>query len=155
MLEYVVIVGLIVAAGYWIVSPLLHASPAKHSSTPEANETLIELELRKEGTYSTIRELEFDLEMGKVSKEDYETLKEQYMLDAIDYVQEIETLQTKKEPGKAVTEEDIEAEIEREISALRSGSSRKTTSVFCSDCGTQASTRDRFCSSCGAKLVKR
>ncbi len=152
MLEYAVIIGLILAAGYWIVSPLLHSSPAKHPSTPEANETLRQLELRKEGAYATIRELEFDLEMGKVSTEDYEALKEQYMRDAIDYMQEIEILQTRREP---VTEEDFEAEIEREVSALRGGEVVETSTIFCTQCGAEASAQDRFCFQCGSKLVKR
>lgn len=155
MVEHIAIIGLIVGAGYWIISPLLKSDQLTSFLTSKTDERLKQLTSEKEGAYATIKELEFDLEMGKLSTEDYETLKGQYMFDALDCMKEIDALQSNESRKESLTEKDIEDEIEREISELRSGRSRKTASVFCSDCGTEASSQDRFCFSCGAKLVKR
>ena len=155
MVEHIAIIGLIVGAGYWIISPLLKSDQLNSSLISDSDERLKQLTSEKEGAYATIKELEFDLEMGKLSTEDYETLKGQYMLEALDCMKEIDALQSNESRKESLTEKDIEDEIEQEISELRSGRSRKTASVFCSDCGTEASSQDRFCFSCGAKLVKR
>ena len=86
----VVMIVLIVGAGYWIVSPLLRAARSDGASDSRRDEELQQLESRKEGALATIKELEFDLNMGKISDEDYEALKEQYTDDAVGYIKEIE-----------------------------------------------------------------
>ncbi len=154
MLEYAVIIGLILGAGYWIISPLL--KPAQFDTTIKlkADDTLRELELKKEGAYSTIRELEFDSHLGKLSKKDYNALKQQYMLDAVNYIKEIDKLQKQKPKQKNLTQKDIENEIEKEILALRGPKSEENSTVFCTQCGAKTSGRDRFCSACGTQLSK-
>jgi hypothetical protein len=84
MVEYIVILGSILGTGYWIISPLLKSDQLTSSFTSESDERLKQLTIEKEGAYATIKELEFDLAMGKLSTEDYETLKGQYMLEALD-----------------------------------------------------------------------
>ncbi|MFH1624451.1 MAG: zinc ribbon domain-containing protein [Pseudomonadota bacterium] len=154
MLEYLVITGLIVGAGYWIVSPLLTQRQVENLNSPRIDEQLRELNLQKEGAYATIRELEFDLMMGKLSEDDYETLKEQYTQDAIDCLKKIDEVLSNKKRKASPAEEDIEDEIEREISALRKIRSIKEVTIFCTQCGARGSTGDRFCSQCGAELVR-
>jgi hypothetical protein len=152
MVEHIVIIGLIVGAGYWIISPLMKSDQLNISLTSESDERLEQLTSEKEGAYATIKELEFDLEMGKLSTEDYETLKGQYMLEALDCMKEIDALQSNESRRESLTEKDIEDEIEQEVSQLRSSRSSKTASVFCTHCGTKASSRDRFCSQCGTRI---
>ena len=96
MLEYVVIICFILAAGYFIIHPLLNPDIYKARVTKTTDERLRELNLRKKGAYATIKELEFDLEMGKVSKKDYETLKGQYTSEAVDSIKEIDKLRSNK-----------------------------------------------------------
>ena len=125
MLEYVVIICFILAAGYFIIHPLLNPDMYKDRITLTTDERLRELNLRKEGAYATIKELEFDLEMGKVSKEDYETLKGQYTREAVDSMKEIDKLRSNKTKKRGRATKDIAMEIEQEISAMRK---RKTPS---------------------------
>ena len=154
MLEYAVIICSILAAGYFTIHPLLKPDKFKGRFLQTTDERLMELNLRKEGAYATIKELEFDMEMGKLSKEVYEALKEQYTLEAVDSMKEIDKLESNKRKKRARVKKDVTTEIEREISAMRGRKTPKAANLLCDECGKKASTEDRFCSGCGAKLVK-
>ncbi len=153
MLEYVVIIGLIIGASFYIISPLLKSSRTE-IFVPKTDEMLTELNLKKEGVYATIRELEFDLNMGKLSEEDYEILKTQYMQNAVDCIKAIDELQMNRHRQTDQSEEDLENQIELEISTLRSSGLTNKTHMFCSQCGQKSSYKDQFCFKCGAKLIK-
>ncbi|MBW2622914.1 MAG: zinc ribbon domain-containing protein [Deltaproteobacteria bacterium] len=143
MLSAVMIV-LIVGAGYWIVSPLLRAVRPDDASDSRRDEELQQLEVGKEGILATIKELEFDLNMGKISDEDYEELKEQYKNEAVGLIREIDELKTgTKKPVK-----NIDKKLEREIRSLR-----KKPGLFCAQCGAPASLDDKFCAKCGERLA--
>ncbi|NIA31757.1 MAG: hypothetical protein GWP06_17840 [Actinobacteria bacterium] len=153
-MEYIVIIGLLLASAVYIISPLLKPGQADGAFAPKTDEMLAELHFKKEGAYATIRELEFDLNMGKLSAEDYETLKAQYMFEAVGYIKTIDELQMNRNRQTSLPEKDLEKEIEQEIPALRSTGSAKTANVFCSQCGQRASSSNHFCAKCGTKLIK-
>ena len=140
----VVMIVLIVGAGYWIVSPLLRAARPDGTSDFRRDEELQQLESRKEGALTTIKELEFDLNMGKISDGDYEALKEQYTDDAVGYIKEIEELKT----GAKKPVEKTDKELEQEIRSFR-----KKPGIFCTQCGSPASSDDKFCAKCGERLA--
>lgn len=152
-MEYFVIIGLIIGAAFYIISPLLKSDRLDGSFALQTDEMLAELNLKKEGAYATIRELEFDLNMGKLSKEDYETLKAQYMRDAVDCLKTIDELQMNRDSQPDLSEKDLENEIEREISALRATGPVTAAEIFCAQCGQRISSTDRFCFECGTKLT--
>ncbi len=154
MLEYIVIVFLVLASGYWIIRPLLNPEQLQDSLTPELEERLNQVTLKKEGAYATIKELEFDLSMGKLSEEDFETMKKQYTLDALKYMEEIDQLQAAEKRETDLSEEELEEDIENEISAPGKAQSTVKTSVFCTQCGEKTAGQDHFCSNCGAELRK-
>ena len=140
MLEYVVILGLLLAAGYWILSPLLKPDQFKSTPMSKVHETLRHLEIQKENAYAAIRELEFDFSMGKLSEADFNTLKAQYRADAVHLLREIDALgsddQTDDLPMEANSEADNGAH-----------------PVVCGHCGTKISDPGLFCYSCGERLV--
>ena len=150
MLESVVIVLLFLGACYWIIMPLLRPWQYKSLADPETNETLNQLNLKKESAYATIKELEFDLNMGKLSEEDFETMKRQIMLDTVEYLKEIDRLQSVEKTDPA--EEEIEKDVEKELSTLRTNRSKKQAERYCTQCGEKAAFEDRYCSHCGTKL---
>jgi hypothetical protein len=154
MIEYIVILGLILGTGYWIIRPLLRPSRYDRTLVPKKDETLKQLEVQKEGAYSAIRELEFDLKMGKLSSEDFEALKNQYTQEAVNYLKEIDKLQTNNPTNSSLSAEDIEAEIEREVVVLSTKKRKKVDHMYCTQCGSKASRKARFCFSCGAELIK-
>ncbi len=154
MLQYLIIIGLILLAGGWILFPLLRSNSPDTALNSAEDETLAQLEHQKEEAYAAIKDLEFDQNMGKISKQDFEILKKQYMLDAVGYLREIDELQVNTSKGKEISEENIMDEIEKEVSALRNTGESKEFDVFCVQCGTKSSSLKRFCSSCGAKIVR-
>ena len=95
----------------------------------EQKEQIRQLNLKKEAVYATIKELEFDLTMGKLSREDYETLKNQYSREAVGYINEITELESKKDKTNG------------------------KSSLFCTKCGTESSNSNKFCTNCGVSLT--
>jgi hypothetical protein len=154
MLEYIVIVFLFLVSCYWIIRPLLSSEQLQDSLTPGLREQLNRITLKKESAYATIKELEFDLSMGKLSEEDFEILKKQYSLDALKYIDEIDQLKSSEKRRTTLTEEEAEKSIENEISASPKAQSTTGVGVFCTECGEKASGQDHFCSNCGAELRK-
>jgi rRNA maturation endonuclease Nob1 len=153
MLEYVVIVALVLIAGFWIIRPLLKPDSIDDASDPKSDDELRRLVHQKETAYETIRELEFDLQMGKLSKADYEELKNQYKKEAIDCIKAIEDLELMKNRLPAASESELEIGVENEAAALRN-KSRESAHMFCTQCGTEVSRRDRFCFACGSELIR-
>ena len=78
-----------------------------------------------------IRDLDFDFQTGKVTREDYETLRAQLVLEAAEY------LQTKMEE-----DEKIEALIRARLQTVKQ-------SVKCEKCGGEIRPFDHFCPACG------
>ena len=154
MIEYTVIIACILASGYLIIHPLLKPDNYKGRIHQATDERLEELNLRKEGAYSTIKELEFDMEMGKMSKEDYEALKGRYTIEAVDSMKEMDRLRSDNSKKRACLKRDIASEIEREIYAFRKRETKREANLVCDKCGKETSLADRFCSACGEKLVK-
>ncbi len=97
-----------------------------------------ELSSSRDTTYSMLKELEFDLQSGILSEEDYHDLEARYKRKAISILKELDN----REKGSQV-----EDEIERKILELRRGKGR-----FCPQCGARYQAGDRFCSHCGTGL---
>ena len=154
MFEYIVIIGLLLIAGTWILNPLLKNDQSESSFLQKREDALRQLNLKKEGAFAAIREMEFDLNMGKLSDDDYESLKKQYELDAVHSLKEIDEIKSGQPAEINPKEKDIEDEIEREISALRENRPKRKDNVFCTQCGARTSPGERFCSGCGSELKK-
>jgi hypothetical protein len=129
-------IGIILAilTALFVGYPLLQKRQQKVSFA--LNHRAQELEARKAEIYAAIRDIDFDYRMGKLSQEDYETLREQYKAEAIGMMKQIDQMQlgeshrSKKERG-----------------------SGKTSARFCHHCGQPAATTDQFCSACGGQLA--
>lgn len=94
MLGYVILFGLLIGACYWILNPLLQKDVLQNGFTPQPTDILKELKNKKNGTYATIRELEFDLSMGKLTEEDFQILKQQYTQEAVGYMKEMDKIES-------------------------------------------------------------
>ena len=102
------------------------------------DEKLQELRSKRDTTYSMLKEMEFDLQSGILTKEDYRDLEARYKRKAISILRGIDDL-------KAGT--NVEDEIEKRVLELRRSKGR-----FCPQCGTSYQEGDRFCSRCGTSL---
>lgn len=154
MWQYIIIVFLLLASSYWIIRPLLRSEPLQDTFTPGLKERLDQATLKKEGAYATIKELEFDLSMGKLSREDFEILKEQYTLDALKYMEEIDHLHGSEDSEIKLSGKQSEERIEMGTPASDGSQSTMKSDVFCAQCGEKAKSEDLFCSKCGVELKK-
>ena len=153
MVEYVVIILLFLGAGYFVISPFLESEEQELYESPEGDMKLRDLELKKEGAYATIKELEFDLKMGKLSEEDFETMKQQYMRDAMEYLKEIDQFDKNDKKKRNLSEVSVDEDFEVGTSATHPHKPGEGTDRFCTRCGEKASSKDLFCRGCGAKLT--
>lgn len=80
----------------------------------------------KERIYSLIKDLESDLQSSKISEEDYNSLRNQYMSQAVEILKEIEDLPEKKRMRSHSLDEKVNQLIEQERGRKKTvGSSRK------------------------------
>ncbi len=154
MLGYVILFGLLIGACYWIINPLLQEDVRQNGFTPKPEDILKELKNKKDGTYAAIRELEFDLSMGKLTEEDFQILKRQYKLEAVGYMKEMDKLESPPATISKATDTDLEEEVEEGITAIRTHESTQTKYIYCTSCGEKAAVESRFCAACGSNLDK-
>jgi len=155
MLGYVVLLGLLIAACYWIINPLLRENVRREGLTPKPEDVLEELKNKKNSAYAAIKELEFDLSMGKLTEEDFQILKRQYTQEAVGYMKEMDELESSLTAfSKAVTAVS-EKETEEGVTAIRNPESTPRKHVYCTSCGAKAAIESRFCSVCGTNLPNR
>lgn len=153
MFEYLVITGLILGAGFFVMHPLLRSGGKEGFLAAKTDNMLAQFNLKKENAFAAIRELEFDLSMKKLSEEDFNILNAQYKHDALNCMKKIDELQLQRKRQAGLPEKDLENEIENEISVLRTGGMPGSAEIYCTRCGQGASFKDQFCARCGAQLM--
>ena len=102
--------------------------------------------LQKEMLYGAIRDLDFDLQTGKVDQKDYAELRQQLEREAVQILRQLDAA----DPLVA-----LDHEIEHQVLALR----RPTASTACDSsqkncfsCGTPLENGENFCPCCGQAL---
>lgn len=127
------IVGICVAilAALFIGYPFF--KPRNKEIAFELNHQAEDLLARKDEIYAAIKDIDFDYQMGKLSDDDYQTLRQQYKTDAISLLKKIDLMQG---VGKG-----------RHHHKGAAASGR-----FCAKCGEPATKDARFCARCGSAL---
>lgn len=152
MLGYIFIFGLLLGAFYWILHPLLQEDGRENGFTPKPEDILEMLSEKKDGAYAAIRELEFDLSMGKLTEEDFNILKLQYLQEAAGYMKEMDGLESLRQTIPISAEAYPGEETEKDVAATRSPESPERKYIYCTSCGRKAAVEDRFCVACGSNL---
>ncbi|MCH8014313.1 MAG: zinc ribbon domain-containing protein [Candidatus Dadabacteria bacterium] len=175
-METVIILIISAAVAIYIALPFFLKRGSQGNDAPvilevESGEHEIEklksLDNQKETLYSAIRDIDFDYELGKLSKEDFIELKNKYKLEAAGVLKEIDQIQNQsgtKTPDYELEQEILsyrkrkphsysdDNKIQEGISAFKSASNKTNTDHKCSGCGSEYSSADLFCSKCGASL---
>lgn len=154
MLAYVILLALLIGACYWIINPLLREDVRQDGFTPKPEDVLEELKSKKNGAYAAIKELEFDLSMGKLTEEDFQILKRQYTQEAVGYMTEMDKLESSLAALSKTVAEVSEKENEEGVTVIRNPKSTPTKHIYCTYCGARAAIESRFCSVCGTNLSK-
>jgi len=166
-LEIALIALLVIGILLFIAYPLFSSRREKFAESASALDALI---AQRDATYDALRDLDFDFQLGKLSKVDYDTWRDKYKARAAYILQQIDALagtppdsngkdadaqieaqvaqlrRAKREIGARASPKTIENEIAR-VRALR-----KAGGGLCSKCGTPYHAGDKFCAKCGNKL---
>jgi hypothetical protein len=92
---------------------------------------------KRKDILSAIRDLDFDFSTGKVTEDDYSTLRAQLVAEAALHIQ----------PEKSVEDDQLEAMISARKTSLSKG-------LDCSHCGKKITAGSRYCSQCGTAMAK-
>lgn len=137
----VVALALTVAAFIYVVYPLYRGRIQR--AVPESPE-LKELAARRDAIYASIKELQFDKELGNLSDQDYQELAEKYKHKAASVLKELDAT------GERAP---LEKRLEKEIRAVRQTRKVAGASFTCRHCGHEERAGARFCSQCGQPLA--
>ncbi len=81
----------IAAIASFVASPLFLASPLPESERA-ADLELLRWEKQKTDAYAAIKEAEFDLQMGKLTQEDYQLLRDKYEARALEALAQLDRM---------------------------------------------------------------
>lgn len=172
------LVGAFLAA---IVHPILTRKDVWQRATGTRRQRL-ELTERKEQVYASIKEMEFDHSLGKMSQVDYEDVRGGLEAEAVEILRRMDRLGNDSDSALAPAA-DLEARIERDIAAQRravasvgaapaapltatpltatpltaapsaAGPVSSKTHAFCHNCGEARTSEHRFCPHCGQSFI--
>ena len=155
--EHLILISLTIGAAgyaglcfYRVLAPLV-APHADFDRQPLSERSRIELEREKALTLRSIKELEFDRAMGKVSPQDFDEMSGRLRARAINIMKQLDAGSTA-----------YRALIEKELAARIGGSSPTDPKVARAAarpagecvCGTVNDVDARFCKLCGLQLTK-
>jgi hypothetical protein len=156
--EHLILISLTVGAAglaalcfYRLLAPLV-APHADMERQPMSDRLRADLEREKALTLRSIKELEFDRAMGKVSSQDFEEMTGRLRARAIGIMKQLDS---SRSAYRAV----IEKELEQRIGAKAgtpAASPKPAPAVAAGTCacGTVNDADARFCKSCGARLTQ-
>lgn len=89
----------------YLLLPIVHHAWEPPSAASSARSELEDLYIQREGTYATLKELEFDYETGKLIDEDFRELRSRYSAEAVRILRRIEEVESAMKPTKPVKSE--------------------------------------------------
>ncbi|MCL5004961.1 MAG: zinc-ribbon domain-containing protein [Acidobacteria bacterium] len=135
---------LVIGMAVYVATPLLSPESPGEGALPIDVTPLTDLKRRRMVVYENLQDLEFEYKAGKVSREDYEALRENHLGEAAQ-------LMLAAQEQEEVTENDVI--IERQVATRRA--QRKLQphdSYTCPECGFENPLPVKFCGNCGTKL---
>jgi hypothetical protein len=140
--------GLAALCFYRMLAPLV-APHADLDRQPLSERARLELEREKALTLRSIKELEFDRAMGKVSPQDFDEMAGRLRSRAVGIMKQLDAGTS---AYRAIIEKELAARIGNNLSVGSTGRPAASQPVGVCACGTSNDADARFCKSCGAKL---
>ena len=138
-----------------VVYPLLRPESGRALRFAAPAGPLEDLLSRRDAAYAGIKELEFEHELGNLSREDFQALRDEYRFKAARLLQEIESAaQARDHDAAAAGPASASDEIEHAVRRLRERRGQPTAHKACPLCREAVSPGDRYCPSCGAMLSR-
>ena len=140
-------IALLLAAGaaVLVVAPLVSADAAGSGTLPVDVTPLADLKRRRLVVYENLKDLEFEFQSGKIARQDYRSLRENYLGEAAVLMAATQEAETLKES---------ETLIERQVAARRARlKAQPPDDYVCPKCGFENPVPVKFCGECGARIV--
>ena len=138
--------GAAAAAFHRVLSPLLNPSRVR-AMAPVNERTRAAIEREKTLVLRSIKELEFDRAMGKLSQKDFEEMAGRLRSRALSLMKQLDTNETGYSHA-------IEDELQKRSAAAPASGGRTEagTIAACTSCGTPRDADAVFCKKCGTRL---
>ncbi len=118
---------------------------------PVENQELKHLEKRRQVLYENLKDLQFEYLQGKLSDEDYQSLKGGFLYDLAAVMDAIERSQPAEErKGKRSTPPELAAKDKSRAKPA----AVQSASRICPSCSKENLPGNRFCGHCGAALIQ-
>lgn len=128
----------------FVLYPVFSASGTRAMGSIEAPERELEDLLEKKARlYEAITDLDFEKDAGKVSEQDYQTARNDYMAQVAEILTRVDALEGRKPDKKKPRKETSAARCAQCREAIAPGSK------FCMHCGARV---EAICAGCGEKL---
>lgn len=151
--EHLILISLIIAAagfaaaGFHRMLAPLAESEAVAVTEPISNRMRSDIEREKALTLRSIKELEFDRAMGKVSAKDFDEMATRLRLRAVGLMKQLE----QRDSGYGTI---IERDLNVRLAQHRSSDAKPGDAASgCAGCGTLNDSDATFCKRCGRRLV--
>jgi len=127
--------------------PLLNSAKTPAVADGELGPELEELAGQRDTAYRAIKELEFEHQLGNLSQQDYQALRERYRTEAAGILRQLERA---RRPEK----ETVAVPAGSRAQSKAAPAPAPTTARTCRACGNSVPADDRFCWHCGAALER-
>jgi len=107
----------------YLLYPIISEASGHLAQSSAARSELEDLYIQREGTYATLKELEFDHETGKLIEEDYRELRARYSGEAVRILRRIDELEAAS-PGPGDRPKKAASGRPKPVDASNAGSSR-------------------------------
>jgi hypothetical protein len=135
-------VGLALLTGFYIIRPFYQRSQGSLSNRSGGERR--ELLEQKAAVYAAIREIDIDVQTGKLEPTDHRFLRQRYLNEGVAVLKALDDL---------LVADEIDAAIESDLERLRVGEPLSSSDGdVCPACGVPVDLADRFCAKCGARL---
>lgn len=152
--EHLILISLTIASAgfaaagfYRMLAPLVSDDPLAYAE-PLSERTRAALEREKMLTLRSIKELEFDRAMGKISEKDFDEIAARLRARAIALMKELDEGRTGG--YRAQIERELGARLARRAATPRRG---PAAALRCAACGTENDGDAAFCKRCGARIA--
>lgn len=144
---------LLLAAGLFVIQPLLREPKGNLEAELLAETDLDRLLNRKAVVYSNLKELEFEYKLGRLSDADFRRLEAGYKSEAALILRQLDALGVEKNLDELL-ERDVASRRAKQSSAERQkrSSAERPDAARCPSCGAAVAQGKRFCGDCGHRL---
>jgi ribosomal protein L32 len=176
----VALVGLAIAVTVvvYITQPLIIKTRVKTAAQESPRDQLL---AERDALYTTIRDLDFDFQTGKLLEADYRVTRDKYTARGVEILMELDAMNVEPQEARSKGQKAVADDIEAAVQARRKGKSqaagrmaeedqieaairaRRQTKIStqqsaishqaCPSCGAPFDPADRFCAKCGAALT--